>query len=133
MTRIISCITVVLILAVALLGAGCMESDADVAAKNLSQAAEQFEVPRRIVFFNGITDNYLLTVEGYCSVETKDSGLQGALEVTCKSDDGFKKLFLGLSDNVSYFVDQLQPVDVSTQHYRIIFKPSTIVPSVDAR
>lgn len=117
----------------ALLGAGCMESDADVAAKNISKAAEQFEVPRRIVFFNGITDNYLLTVEGYCSVETADSGLSGALEVTCKSDDGFKKLFLGLSDNVSYFVDQLQPIDVSTQHYRIIFKPSTIVPSVDAR
>jgi len=117
----------------ALLGAGCMESDADVAAKNISKAAEQFEVPRRIVFFNGITDNYLMVVEGYCSVETTDSGLNGALEVTCKSDEGFKKLFLGLSDNVSYFVDQLQPIDVSTQHYRVIFKPSTVIPSVDAR
>jgi hypothetical protein len=117
----------------ALLGAGCMESDADVAAHNLSVAAEQFEVPRRITFINGITDNYLLTVEGYCSVETSDSALGGALEVTCKSDDGFKKLFLGLSDNVTYMVDQLAPVDVSTQHYRVIFKPSTVVPSVDAR
>lgn len=133
MRRFISMSLAVAFIAGALLTTGCMESDADVAAHNISKAAEQFEVPRRIVFFNGITDNYLLTVEGYCSVETADSGLSGALEVTCKSEEGFKKLFLGLSDNVSYFVDQLSPIDVSTQHYRIIFKPSTIVPSIDAR
>lgn len=132
--RRIAMLVMALVLGVTVLaGTGCMESDADVAAKNLSKAAEQFEVPRRIVFFNGITDNYLLTVEGYCSVETTDSGLSGALEVTCKSEDGFKKLFLGLSDNVSFFVDQLAPVDVSTSHYRVIFKPSTVIPSIDAR
>lgn len=45
--------------------AGC-SSDADVASDNLSKAAEQFEVNRRIVFFNGITDKYLLTIEGRC-------------------------------------------------------------------
>ncbi len=111
---------------------GCFESDADVAAKNLSKAAEQFEVARRIILFNGITDKYIAEFEGYCSVETRDSGLAGALEITCKLDDGtYKKSFFGLSDNVSYFVEQTDGTAVSTTHYRVIFKPETIVPNFD--
>ncbi len=107
-------------------------SDADVAAGNLSRAAEQFEVQRRIVFVNGITDKYLLSIEGRCSVETSNSALGGSIEVTCKTPDGeFKKHFLGLSDNVTYFVEQLDSTDVSTQQYRVIFKPSAIIPDVD--
>lgn len=115
----------------ALVLVGC-KSDADVAAENLSIAAEQFEVQRRIVFINGITDEYLLTIEGRCSVETSDSALGGSLEVTCKTPEGqFKKHFLGLSDNVTYLVEQLQAADVSTQQYRVIFKPSVIIPDID--
>jgi len=110
----------------------CTESDADVAAKNISKAAEQFEVYRRIVFINGITDKYLLEINGFCSVETADSGLGGALEVTCKVGKGeYKKLFLGLSDNVSFLVDQPTGINVSTTRYRVIFKPETIVPNFD--
>jgi hypothetical protein len=110
----------------------CTESDADVAAKNISKAAEQFEVFRRIVFINGITDKYLLEIRGYCSVETSDSALGGSLEVTCKDGkNGFKKSFLGLSDNVSYMVEQVDPISVSTTRYRVIFKPETIIPNFD--
>jgi protein involved in sex pheromone biosynthesis len=47
---------------VALLSA--CSSDAKTASDNLSKAADNFEVQRRIVFFNGITDKYLMTVEG---------------------------------------------------------------------
>jgi hypothetical protein len=32
-------------------------SDADIARRNLSQAADQFEINRRIIFYNGITDD----------------------------------------------------------------------------
>lgn len=120
------------LLALPLLTTGCFESDADVAARNISKAAEQFEVARRIVFFNGITDKYLLVIEGYCSVETGDSGLAGSLEVTCKlGPNRFKKSFFGLSDNVSYLVEQIDPINVSTTRYRVIFKPETIVPNFD--
>lgn len=112
--------------------AGCTETDADVAAKNISKAAEQFEVQRRIVFINGITDEYLLVIEGLCSVETSDSALGGSLEVTCKVSKGkFKKHFLGLSDNVTYLVEQVESVNASTTRYRVIFKPETIVPNID--
>lgn len=104
--------------------------DADVVSENISKAADNFEVSRRIVMFNGITDQYLLIVEGRCNIV--DEGNQ--LEVTCKlGDDAFKKHFLGLSDNVSYFVEQGEPVDVSEYHYRVTFKPQAILPDPDFR
>lgn len=110
---------------------GC-SSDADVASSNLSKAAEQFEVNRRIVFFNGITDKYLLTIEGRCSIEVDDSDVQ--LEVTCKTaENQYKKHFLGLSDNVTYFVEQTEPAQVGVYQYRVLFRPTTIVPDVDVQ
>lgn len=116
----------------AAVGLTACTSDADRAAENLSISAEQFEINRRIIFFNGITDKYLLTVEGRCSVETSESALGGSLEVTCKlGPDQYKKHFLGLSDNVSFFVEQLDAKDVSVYHYRVVFKPQNIVPEAD--
>lgn len=107
---------------------GGLLSDADVVSENISEAADQFEIERRIVFFNGITDTYLLSIEGRCSIT--DEGNQ--LEVVCKTaGDEYKKHFLGLSDNVSYFVEQLENANVDADHYRVIFKPEVIIPDVD--
>jgi hypothetical protein len=104
--------------------------DADVASENISKAADNFEVNRRIVMFNGITDKYLMEVVGRCSIT--DEGNQ--LEVTCKTGkDQYKKHFLGLSDNVSYFVEQGEPINVSVYHYRVTFKPQSIIPDPDFR
>lgn len=111
--------------------AGC-STDANVAAYNLDRSAESFELNRRIVFINGITDEYLLTIEGRCSIETGESYVDGALEVVCKVAEGqYKKHFLGLSDNVSFLVEQLEPAPVDVYHYRVIFKPESLVPSID--
>ncbi len=108
----------------------CMDDDADVVSENLSKAADNFEINRRIVMFNGITDKYLLTIEGPCSIT--DEGNQ--LEVVCKTGPGtYKKHFLGLSDNVSYFVEQGESVKASANHYRVTFKPQSIIPDVDFR
>lgn len=106
---------------------GC-SSDAAVVSQNLSRAADQFEITRRVVFLNGITDTYFLEIIGRCSIE--DEGNQ--LEVTCEVEEGaYRKHFLGLSDNVTYFVEQLNPANVSAHHYRVIFKPQEIIPDVD--
>ena len=118
----------------ALLGAialgGCVE--ADVASRNLSKAADMFEVNRRIVFYNGITGDYILTVEGLCSLGNADKHKE--LSVTCKTGaTEYKKHFLGLSDNVTFFAEQLEPSKVSTYHYRVVFKPSVIIPDVDIK
>lgn len=108
-------------------------SPADTVSRNLSADAEQFRIERRIVFLNGITDKYLLSIEGRCSIEAGSTGVQGALEVTCKTgEDAYKKHFLGLSDNVSYFVEQLEPAVVDQYHYKVFFRPETIIPDIES-
>lgn len=105
-------------------------NDAQVASYNLSQAADNFKINRRIVFYNGVTGEYMLTIEGLCSQEQTDK----KLAVTCKTGEAeYKKHFLGLSDNVTYFSEQMQPALVGVYFYRVTFKPSTIVPSVELR
>lgn len=119
---------VLMVLIAALAMSGC--SDAMIASQNLSKAADQFEIYRRAVFYNGITDEYILMVEGFSSisVDTEDN----QLELTVRTDSGqFMKHYLGLSDNVTYFVEQLDPATVSDARYRVIFKPSVIVPNID--
>lgn len=110
-------------------------SDADVASKNLSTAADNFEIQRRIVFVNGITDKYLLVIEGRCSLGNFDA--ERELSVTCKISDKnggeFVKHFLGLSDNVTYVVEQTEAAKVSAYHYRVVFKPEEIIPDIDFR
>ncbi len=85
-------------------------------------------IERRVVFYNGITNQYILSLQGRCSI--KDQGDQ--LEVTCKTGaKEYKKHFLGLSDNVTYFAEQLREVDVDTYRYKVIFKPESIIPNID--
>jgi hypothetical protein len=112
------------------IGLGACSNDAQVASYNLSQAADNFQINRRIVFYNGVTGEYMLTIEGLCSQEPKEK----KLEVTCKVGNGqFKKHYLGLSDNVTYFSEQMEAANVGTYFYRVTFKPSTILPSIDVR
>lgn len=116
-----------LIFLIGFLMVGCM-NDADVASHNLSQAADQFEVLRRVVFYNGITDEYILSIEGYCSVDF----YADKFVVTVKTGQGqYMKHYLGRADNVFPFVEQLDASNVSKDHYRVIFKPKTIIPNID--
>lgn len=116
----------------ALGAAACGGTNADTASRNLSVAAEQFEVDRRIIFYNGITEEVMLLIEGKCSIEAGMTAVSNALEVTCKTGpDQFVKHFLGLSDNVTFFVEQLEPIGVDVYRQRVIFKPESIVPDID--
>lgn len=119
-----------LIVLVSLFISGC--SDADVASHNISVAADQFEVTRRIVFYNGITGEYILSIEGLCSIGNDDTEIE--MSVTCKTGPGsYKKHFLGLSDNVTYFAEQIDSSAADMYHYRVIFKPSVIIPDVELK
>jgi len=121
--------TIIGLLAAGLTLTAC-QRPADVASHNLSVAADNFEVNRRIVFFNGFTDTYLLTIEGLCSLGNQDKARE--LTVTCKVGSGaYKKHFLGLSDNVSFMVEQLEPMPVNTYNYRVVFRPETIIPAIE--
>ena len=104
---------------------GC--SDATVASRNLSWDASNFKIERRIVFYNGITDKYILEIEGLCNLEV----CPDKLAVTCKTGpDEYKKHYLGLSDNVTFFSEQIKPASESAYHYKVLFKPSVIIPSI---
>lgn len=104
---------------------------ATTANDNLTKAADNFEVPRRIIGINGITDKVLFTVEGFCSITPSDN----KLDVLCKTDANgtVERTSLGLSDNVTWVSTQLAGVKVSFIQPRVIFAPGAIVPNVDLR
>jgi hypothetical protein len=127
MNRISKIVGVVVALVVAVTLTGC-ESAADKASKNLSKAAENFEVPRRIVGINGITDNVLFSIEGFCSYETGGE----TYDVTCKEPDGsVTRTTMAKSDNVTIVVTQMGGVKVDLFKSRIIFRPETVIPNFD--
>lgn len=118
------------LLAAIALTLGACSREADVASSNLSQAADNFEINRRVTFINGITNAAILTIEGLCSLghgnETK------SVTVTCKvGPNQYKKHFLGISDNVTYMAEQLDPAPASVYRYRVTFNPTTIIPDIN--
>lgn len=116
------------ILALAML-AGCND-DATIAKHNMTKAADNFEVMRRVVFYNSILDKVVMVTEGKCSVDA------GALRtsVICKIGEGrYVRNFYGKSDNTVYFVEQMKSVPVNVYHYRRTFKPQAILPDIDFR
>jgi hypothetical protein len=105
-------------------------SEADTVSRNISTAADNFEIDRRITFINGITGGTPLIIEGLCSIEADTEDQQ--LEVTCQTgEDEYWKHFLGLSDNMSYIVEQVEPADADPFHHRVIIRPETLVPNFD--
>lgn len=120
---------VIPLLAIAI--AGCA-SEADMASYNVSKSADQFEINRRIVFINGITDAYLLEIKGLCSLGNNDTSR--TLSVTCKTGpNSYKKHFLGLSDNVTFISEQIDSAKVSTYQYKVYFRPTSILPDIDIK
>jgi hypothetical protein len=108
------------------------DSASNVASRNLSTASDNFEVNRRFVFYNGITGDYILTIEGLCSKD--NSSTDKTLGVVCKvGPNSYKKHMLGLSDNVTWFMEQVEPVQASEYHYRVVFKPSVIIPDIEIK
>lgn len=117
--------------AAALALTGCTP-ESETVDHNITNSADNFEVNRRIVVINGITDAYLFTVEGRCSIT--DQGNQ--LEVLCKVDDCdeaqcYKKHLFGLSDNTTYIVEQLTGLNTDPFHHEINFRPEAVIPDID--
>lgn len=121
----------VLLALVGVSAAGCKQQ-ADVASKNLSTAADNFQIARKITFYNGITGQDILVVTGFCSLGNNDPA--GQLSVTCKvGPNAYVKDFLGLSDNVTYLAEQLTGADVSTTQYDVVWTPQQIIPNIHVK
>jgi hypothetical protein len=116
------------VLMITLSVSGC--DAADLASENISKGADNFEILRKVIFYNVITGEYMHVIEGYCSIEADT--LDNQLEVTCKTGpQSYIKDYLGISDNTSYMVLQVEGANVSTYHYRVILRPQTLLPSIE--
>jgi hypothetical protein len=115
-----------------LLALASCDRDADVASRNLSAAADNFEINRRVVFYNGINGEYILEIQGLCALGNTDTAKR--MTVTCKTGpNSYKKHYLGLSDNVTFFAEQMDEAKASVYRYSVTFKPSVIIPDVQIR
>lgn len=108
---------------------GCTSS-ADRVNQNLSEAAENFEVQRTIVFYNGITEAYIAAIEGRCSVENDGTKVRAICKV---GPDAYERHEIGLADNVTYFALQTETADVSDYKRRIVLKPGNTLPDFDVQ
>lgn len=121
-------LALVLVLVPLMFSFAACTSQADRANENLTKAAENFEVPRRIVGINGITDNVLFSVEGFCSYESDG----GTFEAICKLPDGsIERTTMHLSDNVTFVSTQMGGEHVDLFRPRVIFRPENVIPNFD--
>lgn len=110
----------------------CNEDDATIAEANMTKAADNFEVNRRIAFINTWTDAVLLEAVGYCNVDTKNAWAVIKCKTGKGADDYYRHLMLQ-SGHVTAVVEQLEPQPVNVYHYRVTLKPQSFLPDYDMR
>lgn len=108
---------------------GCTEAER--ASYNISQQADNFNTVRQLTVINCIQGDVLFQMTGKLSISV-DVG-ESQLEITVEDEYGrYKKHFIGLSDNVTYVVEDITDTnDISKYHYTLNFNPNMWIP-VDA-
>ncbi len=104
---------------------GCDEASR--VSHNISQEADNFNVYRRVTVINCIQGDTLFSMEGRMSINADKQDNQ--LEIIVELEDGkYKKHFIGLSDNVTYTVEDISGAEVSKYHYSINYNPKMWIP-----
>ena len=99
---------------------GCTE--ANKVGYNISEEADNFNVFRRVVVVNTMTDKILFELDGYFSITSDNVDKQ--LEIICQTGPKtFQKHFIGLGTMVAYTVEDLQGAEVDPYHYEIHYLP----------
>ena len=109
-----------LVVIVAFVLVGCTEASR--VDYNITEEAENFNVYRRVTVINCIKGDTLFSIEGRMNIkaDTQDNQLELTVEV---GDEKYKKHFIGLSDNVTYTVEDISGSEVSKYHYEINYNP----------
>lgn len=101
--------------------------EADRVSHNLSKEADNFNIVRKITVINAIQGEILYQMTGKMSIHHSAADQQ--LEIIAQDDNGgYKKHFIGLSDNVTYVVEDITGADVSNTKYTITFNPDMVIP-----
>lgn len=105
---------------------GC--SEASKVSYNLSKQADNFNVIRQLTVINCIEGDVLFQMTGKLSITADVEDNQ--LEVLVEDEDGtYKKHFVGLSNNVTYVVEDLDVNNVSKYRYTINYNPKMWIPA----
>ncbi|MBO5906178.1 MAG: hypothetical protein J6Q84_07160 [Kiritimatiellae bacterium] len=92
---------------------------ADNVNHNLSQAADNFQVTRKITVYNARTDLIVMELEGYMSLSNNSTR---ELVVTCKTGaNEYKKNYVYLNEYVIYVVEDITGTTTDPYHYKIKF------------
>jgi outer membrane lipoprotein-sorting protein len=114
-----------LVIVLVLTFTGCTEADR--VSQNLSKEADSFNVVRQLTVINCIKGDVLFQMTGRMSITADTSDNQ--LEIIVEDENGnYQKHFVGLSDNVTYTVEQLTGVEVSKYKYTLNFNPKMWIP-----
>lgn len=118
---------IIMILLLVLTCVGCDERQADDVSYNLSLRADNFEEVRQITVINCLQGDVLFQMTGKMSIEADTEDNQ--LEIVVEDEKGeYKKHFIGLSDNVTYVVEDITSGDVSKYSYTLNFNPKMWIP-----
>lgn len=105
---------------------GCA-TEAQRVSYNLSQEADNFNDVRQITVINCLQGDVLFQMTGKMSITADVSDNQ--LEIVVEDENGkYKKHFIGLSDNVTYVVEDITTADVSSHQYTLNFNPKMWIP-----
>ena len=106
--------------------AGC-DTEANRVSYNLSQEADNFNDIRQITVINCLQGDVLFQMTGKMSITADTSDNQ--LEIIVEDENGeYKKHFIGLSDNVTYVVEDVTAGDVEKYKYTLNFNPEMWLP-----
>lgn len=121
--KVLSAIIVGLLLGTGLVG--CTE--ANTVSTNISREADNFNVTRRLVVINGRTDTIIFSLVGNFSITVDQE--ENQLEVIAEVRDGvYRKHFIGLSDELMYFIEDVGDNEVSKYRYEVEFIPEQVIP-----
>ena len=123
----IACVLAMAALAVGML-AGC-ETEASRVEYNLTQEADNFNIVRQLTVINCLQGDVLFQMTGKMSITADVNDNQ--LEIIVENDDGnYTKHFVGLSDNVTYTIEDLNlgKNDVEKYKYTLNFNPNMWLP-----
>lgn len=104
--------------------AGCTESSR--VSYNLSQQADNFNDVRQLTVINCIQGDVLFQMTGKMSI--KADTIDNQLEVVVEENGEYKKHFVGLSNNVTYVVEDITSGDVDKYKYTLNFNPNMWIP-----
>lgn len=103
---------------------GCRESER--ASYNLSKEADSFNVVRQITVINCLQGDVMFQMSGKMAIEMDEE--ENQLEVMIEDGEIYKKHFIGLSDNVTYIIEDIKGVDVDNYKYTIKINPEMWMP-----